>query len=155
MRRNWFAPVALATISLALFAAPVQAAPLPRVVNIYNCDQASQNVSIAANKHGFLDYGWETKTAKQTHQYLASAKTIVTIDGARIVNADFYWSRPYIDEFGFWSIDWRYPLAKFAVGETHIVTLQTKFKVQVTDGWGDYGPGNQFHPALSCTITGS
>ncbi|HEY7024955.1 MAG TPA: hypothetical protein VH371_08350 [Candidatus Limnocylindrales bacterium] len=155
MRKSGLLPVCLALLALAAAAVPVQAEPLPRVANIYNCDQANHNVLLASGKHVFIDYGWETKNAKQTYSYLASVKTIVKVDGVRIVNADFYWSRPYIDEFGYWSIDWRYPLAKLAVGEAHTVTLQSDFKVRVTDGFAFYGPGKEFHPALSCTIIGS
>jgi hypothetical protein len=155
MRRLGLVPGILALVGVAAAAGPVQAAPMPRVINMYTCDQDGAGSSVVpANKHAFLDYGWETKNRRQTYDYLSSVKTIVKIDGVRIVNADFYWSEPYIDQYGYWSIYWRYPLAKFALGESHTMTLQSKFKTQITDGWDFYGPGNQFHPALACTITG-
>ena len=155
MKRFGFMPAALALISLAIVAGPVQASAAPLVVNIYNCDQSGHAAPVTHNKSLYLNYGWQTKTKNQTLKYLASATTIVKIDGVKLANADSYWSPPYKDSSGFWNVAWLYPTAKFALGQSRTVTLQTRFSTQIFDGFDHYGPGKEFQPALSYTITGS
>ena len=155
MKRLGLVPLALALISLAIVTGPVEASAAPLLVNIYNCDQAGHAMSIAHNRSLYLNYGWQTKTKNQTLKYLASATTIVKIDGVTVANADSYWSPPYKDSSGFWNVAWLYQTAKYALGQSRTVTLQTKFSTQIFDGFDHYGPGKEFHPALSCTITGS
>ena len=155
MKRLGLVPVALALISLAVAAAPVQASSEPLLVNVYGCDLDGHAATMTHKKDWYINYGWQAKTKNQLLKYLASATTIVKVDGVKIADADFYWSAPYKNQSHIWTVAWLYPTDQLAIGESIVVTLQTRFSTQIYDGTDHYGPGREFHPAVSCTITGS
>lgn len=145
--------VVLSLSALLAAAAPVHAAapPLPEV-NLFECSEAGEEITVPSGTAFNIVDGWFAKTLWQDVMFLLSVKVVVGLNGVPIAHPARYWNRPFFSaDDGVWLVWWKYPHAALAAGDSIVFTEAWSFRFPVWDGfvWTPRGPFID----EKCTIT--
>ena len=151
---------ALISLSAVLAAVGPAQAVRPQVkVNIVDCVFAGGETTVDAGVPFLLDAGWSALTPFHELAFFVSQRTVASINGVAIRNANRYWrlpqkNSPFSDVP--WLMSWDYPVKALAAGQSITVGYEWILRFQITDGVDIYPRGPVLGPlgaVPSCVIT--
>ena len=106
-----------------------------------------------------LDAGWAALTLRHQLVFFVSQKTVASINGVRIRDANRYWKLPR-RTYPFpdlpWLMSWDYPVKALAAGRSITVAYDWVLRFAISDGVDTYPKGpvlGQLGALPTCTIT--
>jgi hypothetical protein len=144
---------ALALVVAGLFAAALgtqTAAASTVTVSLVSCAANGGSATVPAGSTVTLRVGNGFQSRGNAVVFLKDVTVTASVNGTPVANPNQYWSAPSLIS-SLWVVFWTYPtgIALINPGDS----LTASFQETLTHSVGELRAGNQFNPALSCTVT--
>jgi hypothetical protein len=144
---------ALALVVAGLFAAALgtqTAAAETATVSLASCSANGGSATVPAGSTVTLRLGNGFRSRGLALAFLRDVTVTASVDSTPVANPNQYWSAPSLIS-GLWVVFWTYPTGITLTNPGD--SLTASFQETLTHSVGELRAGNQFNPALSCTVT--